>query len=208
MRTVAQPKPPHTRTGEEWETFHKHSEHWATAMGLVVLLQGIVVFWLVLTFWSAAAGTEATTVEPLWGVRWTVTADVAMIALIMSAGGLGAVVYEAQSLSYHRGKDDFKSDWDMWYLLRPLVGAGLAAVLYFAVRGGLLQVDSTSEDINLFGMVALAGLAGLFSTPAMTKLSNVFDAMLGRAEPPETEHTSDSSQTVGGTTTGASATRA
>jgi hypothetical protein len=192
MHSVAQPVPPHARTGEEWQVFHKHSERWATALGIVVLLQGIMIFWLVLTFWSAATGTEVSTVEPLWGIHWTITADVALIALIMSTGALGAVVYEAQSLSFHRGNDDFKSDWGLWYLLRPIVGAGLAAVLYFTIRGGLLQVESSAGDINVFGMTAFAGLAGLFSTPAMTKLSNVFDTMLGRPEPPTPDDANDS----------------
>ena len=62
-----------------------------------------------------------------------------------------------------------------WYVLRFLIGAALALILYFALRGGLIGTDGTSTDVNPYGVAALSALAGLFSKQATDKLSEVFD---------------------------------
>lgn len=172
----------HPRTKEEALKFHRHSEHLSPIIASIVAAQAIALFWLLFAMWPAATAADPTVVQLLWGVHWTVSMDVALIALVMTAGGLGAVTYEAQSLSYHRGNDDFLADWTLWYVLRPIVGAGLAGLVYFVSRGGLLQADTTADTLNVYGMVAVGGLAGLFATPSMTKLSKVFDSVLAASD--------------------------
>jgi hypothetical protein len=63
----------------------------------------------------------------------------------------------------------------LWYVMRPLVGAPLALVFYFTLRGGFLATGGTVTDVNYYGMAALAGMVGMFSKQAIDKLSMLFD---------------------------------
>jgi hypothetical protein len=100
--------------------------------------------------------------------------------LVLVAGALGAYIHAATSFGSHLGAGDFSTSWLWWYVLRPLVGASLAGLLYLAVRGGLVSVSTGEADVNPYGMAALAGLAGLFSTPLTARLATIFDAILGK----------------------------
>ena len=61
--------------------------------------------------------------------------------------------------------------------LRPFLGPPVAIIVYLAIRGGLLS--GNTEQINHFGIGALAGVTGLFSDSAIDKLKQVFDVFLG-----------------------------
>jgi hypothetical protein len=65
----------------------------------------------------------------------------------------------------------------LWYLLRPLVGAPTALLLYFVVRAGFLTASASAGDVNRFGIAAIAGLAGMFSLKAADKMKELFDAL-------------------------------
>jgi hypothetical protein len=120
------------------------------------------------------------------GRRSPVTKPTALLLVVALTGALGAQVHAATSFAVHLGKRDFADSWLWWYLLRPLIGAGLAAIFYFVVRGGLLSASGTVDDVNDFGIAAFAGLTGLFSTAATEKLHAIFDAALGSSRKPTT----------------------
>ena len=113
-------------------------------------------------------------------LRWAPPPDTALLALVLAIGALGAYIHAATSFGSHLGLQDFNTSWLWWYGLRGLVGASLAGLLYLAVRGGLVSVSTEEADINPYGIAALAGLAGLFSTPLTSRLATIFDALLGR----------------------------
>jgi len=62
------------------------------------------------------------------------------------------------------------------------VGAALALLFYFAVRGLSVGMVSRTAELNLFGIVSLAGLAGLFSRQASQKLHEIFETALNTRE--------------------------
>jgi hypothetical protein len=59
----------------------------------------------------------------------------------------------------------------------PFIGAALALIFYLAIRGGFLTEATTGADINLYGLVAISGLVGMFSKQATNKLSELFTTL-------------------------------
>jgi hypothetical protein len=103
------------------------------------------------------------------------TPDSVLVLLVLLAGSIGAYIHVATSFAEFVGVRSFARSWFWWYMLRLPIGAALAVILYFALRGGLLAADGDSNAVNPYGVGALAALAGLFSKQAADKLSEVFD---------------------------------
>lgn len=113
---------------------------------------------------------------------WT-TLEERLLLLVIVAGALGSYIHAATSYSDYRGNRQFSPSWLFWYLLRPFVGVCLALIVYFAIRGGLLsmvlsgETANKPENINPFGIAAIAGLTGMFSKQAADKLAEVFSTL-------------------------------
>jgi hypothetical protein len=115
----------------------------------------------------------------------SVELQLAMVAAL--AGGLGTVVQSVGSFVTYAGGRQLYTSWVWWYAMRPVSGAGLALIIYFAFRGGLLLI-STSEDvtdpetISLYGVGAIAGLVGMFSKEATDKLKEIAEGLFKKVE--------------------------
>ena len=105
------------------------------------------------------------------------TPNTALLLLVVVVGALGSLIHTATSFADFVGNRRFYASWSAWYLLRPVIGASLAALLYFAVRGGFFSGSAPSTNVNPYGMAALAGLTGLFSKQATDKLREVFETL-------------------------------
>jgi hypothetical protein len=149
----------------------------------VALLASVVNLWPAVeagvgTGSSSSAPPAAKAVRLLFGiVTLQLTPATALLVLVVIAGALGSMIHLATSFADFIGNRDFKPSWTPWYLVRPVVGAALALLLYFAVRGGFFSASSQSADVNPYGIAALAGLAGLFSKQATDKLREVFETL-------------------------------
>jgi hypothetical protein len=102
-----------------------------------------------------------------------------LLLLVILAGGLGGSIHTATSYATYIGNKSFVKSWSWWYVLRPFIGMALALLFYFALRGGIIMVtgDSSGEDLNPFGIAAIAGMVGMFSKQAADKLRELFDNM-------------------------------
>ena len=109
------------------------------------------------------------------------TFDERLLMLVIVAGILGAFVHGATSLADYIGNNSFNKSWTWFYLLRPAIGMSLALVFYFVIRGGFLSTTGGAQDINPYGIAALAGLVGMFSKQATDKLSEVFGTLFRSA---------------------------
>jgi hypothetical protein len=87
----------------------------------------------------------------------------------------------ATSLADYIGNSNFSRSWTWFYLLRPPIGMSLALVFYFVIRGGFLSTTGGAQDINPYGIAALAGLVGMFSKQATDKLGEVFSTLFRSA---------------------------
>ena len=157
-----------------------------TLLGGFLLATGLTVTVLLVQLWPtierATAGDEARgateRVSFFWGaLEAEVTADSALLLLVILASALGSYVHAVTSFTDYVGNRRLAKSWMWWYGLRVFVGVSLAILFYFAIRGGFFAADATSSEVNPFGIAALAGLVGLFSKQATDKLREVFDTL-------------------------------
>lgn len=131
---------------------------------------------------AAAATEEMKPVQLLgWPIKIIVSPspEVRLLLIVMLAGALGSFIHAATSFTSYVGNRKLAASWTWWYLLRPFIGMSLALVFYFVVRGGFISPQAGGEDLNPFGIAALAGLVGMFSKQAIDKLNEVFTTMFG-----------------------------
>jgi hypothetical protein len=101
-----------------------------------------------------------------------------LVLLLVAAGGfLGNMIYVATSFTTFIGSNKFNRRWLLWYIVKPFTAAALALALYFVFRGGFLNYAADASGINLYGVLTIAILAGLFTDKATLKLKEVFDVI-------------------------------
>jgi hypothetical protein len=100
-----------------------------------------------------------------------------LLALVAVAGFLGNMIHIATSFTAFVGAGQFKRNWTLWYCVKPFTASGLAIVLYFVFRAGFLNYSADASGLNLYGVLTIAILAGLFTDRATLKLAEVFDVI-------------------------------
>ncbi|CAN5423479.1 hypothetical protein BH10BAC2_BH10BAC2_18750 [soil metagenome] len=100
-----------------------------------------------------------------------------LLILIAAAGFLGNMIHIATSLTTFIGNEQFKRSWILWYIVKPFTGAALALGLYFVFRGGFLNYSADAGSINLYGILTISLLAGLFTDKATLKLGEIFEVI-------------------------------
>jgi hypothetical protein len=100
-----------------------------------------------------------------------------LLILVALMGFLGNMIHVSTSFTTFVGNDSFKRSWLLWYCVKPFTAAGFAVVLYFVLRGGFLSYNSGVANFNIYGILAMAALAGLFTDTATLKLKEVFDVI-------------------------------
>jgi hypothetical protein len=159
---------------------------WAELLlGLFLLLLGLVLISFMVALWPAvqAAASDATSKPIHWfGWKYKPTPDAALLILVILVSALGSYVHTAISFTDYVGEGKLKRSWLWWYVLRLFVGTSLAVIFYFSIRGGFFAGSTNSEDINPYGIAAVAGLVGLFSKQATDKLNEVFDTAFKTSE--------------------------
>lgn len=151
-------------------------------LGIGLLALALLLAYLFLMLWPSGLSTETKGDEGAMiclGTRmcFIATVDVRLLMIVMVAGALGSFIHTATSFGDFVGNNKLSSNWIWWYILRPFIGTVLAAIFYLVVRGGFLSSGSQAGHINLYGIVALAGMVGMFSKQATDKLGEVFDTL-------------------------------
>lgn len=96
---------------------------------------------------------------------------------VMLSGALGSYIHGVNSFVSYVGNRRFLASWAPWYFLRPFMGVAMAVVFYVAVRGGVLVLSGGNGQVDPYGMMTVAALAGMFSKQASDKLAEVFDTL-------------------------------
>ena len=133
---------------------------------------------------SLAAGDTIRTYLPLridtLGASW----DFRLLLISLWFGALGSLLHAGSSFVSFVGNRELVASWVPWYIVRPLLGAGLAAVFYVVMRAGLATTGgAVLPDMSHYTVAAAAALVGLFTHRATRKLKDVFDALF----PPQDE---------------------
>jgi hypothetical protein len=119
----------------------------------------------------------------LWFWDFTISDEVGLLLIVAFAGGLGSQIRSMRSLSWYVGNRMLKRSWLLQYFLTPLVGAGLALIFYFVIRGGFFATETTAQQTSIYGFAGLAGLVGMFSEQAILKLKSVTETLFTKPKP-------------------------
>ena len=161
-----------------------------TIIMFVVVAVFLIDVWPANTEDLALNATRSVTLCPT-GVSFPLGPETSLIFVMMFSGIIGACVFSLFAISHHLGAEkDFDKVWEAWYLLRPIVGAGLALVFYFLLRGGVLTIGADLKNLNLIGVASISGLVGMFSEQAMHRLQDLADTLLGTAPGDDKKKTS------------------
>lgn len=152
--------------------------------GLVVRLTaymltfGAALIYFLIKLWpgKVPAG-DLSTVALGWGggLRVQLWIETRYLLIVAIAGAIGSYIHVATSFADFVGNRRLRSSWEVWYLLRPLIGSSLAVLVYFVIRGGLISSTSGADQMSPYGIAAMAGMCGLFSKQASDKLQEIFE---------------------------------
>jgi small-conductance mechanosensitive channel len=133
-----------------------------------------------LAVWPQATDSQAPNYHapylPVLHLR--MTSDVSLLLIAWLAGILGGLIHATSTLAARAGYRHLAAAWTLWYLTHPFLGGTLAVFTIFVARGGLLTANpGPAQAVNLYGIAAIAGVAGLFTRKIMTMLENVVDGI-------------------------------
>jgi hypothetical protein len=97
--------------------------------------------------------------------------------MVVLAGALGGQVRSLRSFAWYVGNKELKRSWLPQYILTPFVGAILAIISYFIIRGAFCPANSTVQQINIYGFAGLAALVGIAAEPIALKLKQVANTL-------------------------------
>lgn len=113
-------------------------------------------------------------------IRWDTTAELKLILLILVIGMTGRYIHNIVSFIKFTGNRRLIKSWLWQYILSPFVAAFLALFFYFILRGGMLAANTGQTDLNVYGVLAISGLVGLFSEKALAKLNDIANTFFNR----------------------------
>ncbi|MDM0053011.1 hypothetical protein [Variovorax sp. J22R115] len=157
------------------------------ALGLGLLFLSLLLAYFLASLWPSdfSANTAGSDSKPFAFVGTTmkvdVSADVRLLLIVMITGAIGTFIHAATSFSDFVGNEKLNTSWIWWYVLKPFVGMSLALVFYLVIRAGFLSAGAEAGKLNIYGITALSGLAGMFSKQATDKLSEVFTTLFRTA---------------------------
>ncbi len=153
-----------------------------------ILFVPMILYFLIATWPPSVTEMYTGKIEYFHGLLTiSISMETRVLLLIILSGTLGAYIHFGTSFIVFEGEDRLHKVFTFWYLLRPFLGAALALLVYFVFRGLLLNAGTTTNDINLYGMVAIAGLVGMFSKQAIEMLREIFDDLFAKVKNIEEE---------------------
>lgn len=132
---------------------------------LWAVLAVAVISWMATKVWPYAPGISEEKKDEGKG-----------LALVMILGAIGGFIRWMHTTIETGIPDDFWT-WMFKSALTPLLSAALALIFCVTARAGFF--NSTTKEGNWFGIYALAGMTGLFSSEAINRLANAYKAILG-----------------------------
>jgi len=100
-----------------------------------------------------------------------------LLIMVGVAGFLGSMIHISASFTSYIGAGKFRKSWILWYCVKPFTAAALAIAVYFVFRGGFLNMSDDSSNINIYGLMTISILSGLFTDRTTLKLKEVFEVL-------------------------------
>jgi len=107
--------------------------------------------------------------------------NAALFASVIFCGGIGAAIGAIANLTAFLGNKRFQKSWTAYFLYRPVVGAGIAGLLYVLFRAVFTSSTAQPQDLNLYGLMSAALLVGFGSKTVIDRLALLFTSIKDRA---------------------------
>ena len=155
-------------------------------MGLSLVAAYLILFSIILLVclvqcWptSIALKSQPNTILRTKFLLWTfaLSNEACLILIVVLAGALGGQVRSLRSLAWYAGNKELKKSWLLQYILSPFIGATLAIVTYFVIRGGFISPGSTIQPSSLYVYAGIASIVGIASEPVALKLKQVAESL-------------------------------
>ena len=103
----------------------------------------LFVFWLATTYFAMLVALLVTYML-IPGFFTNLPAQLGPLPIVIPwTGALGAVTLSLSGVIYHSAHRDWDSNYLMWHIARPLLGAAFASIAYFIIAGGVLASGGT-----------------------------------------------------------------
>ena len=159
---------------------------WSTPiLALYLLAVGVPTLLAAISQWTdvrALTDNDETTSAAerpniLLGLDWQLGNEELLLIFVASIGVFFACLAGLREAVTFVGTDQFDDRWWLWYLVRPIVGAGVAIATSWTLRAGLLGEGSELQHLNTFGLAAIAAVSGLFARNLIDKLRDLADVL-------------------------------
>jgi hypothetical protein len=103
--------------------------------------------------------------------------DTRLLLAVALAGAGSATLRGFTTLLDYIGNRAYQRSWTAYFLLRPLIGAGIALVVYVLLRATLVDSHAGVTALNFYGVLTLSFLSGFYSRAALVKLIEIFETL-------------------------------
>jgi hypothetical protein len=110
---------------------------WIITLTALFGITAVLLFYIIICIWPSGYVSSKDPFR-LFGAVYNITAEHRFLLLMVLGGALGANVHLIISFTAFVGNRMFVTTWIPWYLLRPVIGAGMAMFFYMLLRGGIL----------------------------------------------------------------------
>jgi len=141
----------------------------------IILLVAIVQCWPSSVAPKGQVNPMSQTKFLLW--TFSISNEACLILIVVLAGALGGQVRSLRSLAWYTGNKELKKSWLLQYILSPFVGATLAIVTYFVIRGGFVSAGSNIQQSSVYVYAGIASIVGIASEPVALKLKQVAESL-------------------------------
>ncbi|MFT4541702.1 MAG: SAM-dependent methyltransferase [Planctomycetota bacterium] len=159
-------------------------------------LKGIVACYLVIMLLTLIGATLYTWPDSGQAAGDALTAtsrsgyERGLLLVAVLAGGVGATINALHTFTVFVGNRSLRLSWVPWFFARPMIGMGLALLVFFVLAGVVVSGDASV--LRPFGVAAVSAILGLFSKRILEHLVQTTGANL---QPDEIEATLSSLQT-------------
>ena len=103
----------------------------------------VFVFWLATVYFFMLVALLVTYML-IPGFRTNLPGQLGPLPIVIPwTGALGAVTLSLSGVIYHSAHRDWDSNYLMWHIARPSLGAAFASIAYFIIAGGILASGGT-----------------------------------------------------------------
>lgn len=102
--------------------------------------------------------------------------EIRLFLVAALSGALGSTVILLVTFVDFATSNKFQNEMLWWYYLRPVTGFIVAFVVYIAIRGGILKVESDVSFLNPYTISGVSAVAGIWSRQIVDKLRSYADS--------------------------------